>query len=1057
MHPVMPTPQLPRPEFCILGPLRVYLDGVEVRIAARRQRALLQLLLLNVGRVVPSERLIDQLWDGVPPPQAAVTLRSYVSTVRQALGGREGSGSALITKGHGYALAVPPESVDAVQLRVLADRGRAHLRNDENQHALTAFDAAVALWVGDPLAEIADHEVAQSALAELTETYLGAVEGRFEALLANGRHADAIPSLEAFAREQPLREAPAALLMLALYRAGRTPEALAVHRRFRHLLREELGIDPSARVEQLLGWILAQDPRLDAPPRVRETPVTTSTSPAAHSPAADEVGTTSSLSGPRTDIVGRTREMSVLQSRLDVLVRRRTGSLLLLAGEPGVGKTTLLEALETRAQESGVAVYRGRCPAATGGPAFWLWSQVIEALAARLTDDELTQAIAGAARPVAQLSHMVAERAGHPMPLTGDDAQALRFLLYEAVSTFIHRATDGRPTVITLDDIHWADLPSLELLAYLTPALADRALLLVAAYRDLQPDRSEALEATLATVSREDTADELAVAGLDHEEVASLARALNLVPADEEQAEALVTALHQRTAGNPFFVRQLARHISETAAERADPATAPVPAGVHHVIASRLRRLSDPTTDLLAGAAVVGRDFDLRSAAAAAALPLEEALDAFDEAIRHGLVEPASDDGVQARFTHALMHEVVLDQVPAGRRARLHARVAEHLMVSGASVDQLAEHLWAARGIAGASAIPAQLAAADAAAAVFAHERSEMHLRRALHLVESSDSKDPHLEITVLLSLFRLITAVRGWGNEDAHELVERARQLSVDSPLRDDAVRLWWSVFFFLLDRDDAASYALIARTLLSSLERRNSPPQPSETSPHHAALAAIHIMNIYADLADNQREAAERHLDAARAHVDAASPPELAAYDEHLHVMLLVIESGWAALTGDAATHVSSASAAIALADADGRPFPRAVARTLGISNAVYGGGPPTDALAIAAEAHELSRRFDYAWLATLAEAVHKWAEASITSNAADAIAFISDLLHEVELQGHHGPGSLIRLLLADLYAIDGRTATARETLITLRNRPGPYQCLLVDLVDRKLHALH
>ncbi|HYO39587.1 MAG TPA: BTAD domain-containing putative transcriptional regulator [Nocardioidaceae bacterium] len=1051
------TPQLPRPDFCILGPLRVYRDGVEVRVAARRQRALLQLLLLNVGRVVPAERLIDQLWDGAPPPQAAVTLRSYVSAVRQALGGRDEVGRALVTRGQGYALDVPPESVDAVQLRLLADRGREHLRNDEVQQGLAAFDAAVALWAGDPLAEIADHEVAQGAVAELTETYLGALEGRFEALLAHGRHADAIASLEAFVREQPLREGPTALLMLALYRAGRAPDALAVHRQFRRLLREELGIDPSARVEQLLGWILAQDPRLDVPPRLREAPVTPLASPTTRAPVEAAVGSSSSLSAPLADIVGRTREMSVMESRLDVLVSRATGSMLLLAGEPGVGKTTLLEALATRARERGVAVHRGRSPAATGGPPFWLWSQVIEALAARLTDDELRQAVAGAARPVAQLSHVVAERAGHPLPLTGDDAQALRFLLYEGVSIFIDRATGGRPTVITLDDIHWADIPSLELLSYVTPSLAGRALLLVAAYRDLPADRSEALEATLATVSRDDTADELAVTGLDHDEVASLARALSLVPADEEPAEAFVTALHQRTAGNPFFVRQLARHMSETAAEGTDPGTAPVPAGVQHVIASRLRRLSAPTTDLLAGAAVVGREFDLRTAAAAAALEVEEALDGLDEAIRHGLVEPAGDDGVQARFTHALVHEVVLDQVPAGRATRLHARVAEHLASSGSSsVDQLAEHLWASRAIAGASAVPAQLIAADAAAAVFAHERSEMYLRRALHLVERFDATDSHAEITVLLSLFRLITSVRGWGSEDARELVERARELSGASAVRDDAVRLWWSVFFFLLDRDDAASYTQVARTLLSALERPDNPAESSETSPHHATRAAIDLMNTYADLAEDQREAAERHLQAARGHVEAARPAELAAYDENLHVMLLVIEAGWAALTGDAAKHESSTNAAIALADADGRPFPRAVARTLGASTAVYL-SPPAGMLEIATEAHELSSRFRFGWLASLAEAIHKWAATCIGGDAADAIVVISALLRDLDRQGHHGSGSWLRLILADVYAVSGQTTAARDTLTTLRHRPGPYRCLVVDLVDRRLSALH
>ena len=135
-----------RADFRILGPLRVVLDGAELSIATPRQRALLVLLLMSVGRVVPTERLIDQLWDGEAPPQGAVTLRSYVSGLRQALGGPDGLGSALVTRGKGYCVDVPPGSVDAVRLRQLAERGHEDLRNHRPERALDAFDAAVESW-----------------------------------------------------------------------------------------------------------------------------------------------------------------------------------------------------------------------------------------------------------------------------------------------------------------------------------------------------------------------------------------------------------------------------------------------------------------------------------------------------------------------------------------------------------------------------------------------------------------------------------------------------------------------------------------------------------------------------------------------------------------------------------------------------------------------------------------------------------------------------------------------------------------------------------------------
>ncbi|HEX8509651.1 MAG TPA: AfsR/SARP family transcriptional regulator, partial [Propionibacteriaceae bacterium] len=242
-------PPGPRLRIGILGPLEVELDGRHVVIASLRQRALLVLLAMEAGRVVALDRLIDRLWDGSPPPQAAVTLRSYVSNVRQALGGPAGAAEAIATRGAGYLLELADEAVDSVRLRRLALEGHELLRQGHPGEALTVLEEAVGLWRGEPLAEVADHEAVRSTVTALTELYLGAVEARFEALLSTGRHLTALSDLEAFAADQPLREAPRALLMLALYRSGRTPEALEVYRSFRLLLREELGLEPSPRLQ----------------------------------------------------------------------------------------------------------------------------------------------------------------------------------------------------------------------------------------------------------------------------------------------------------------------------------------------------------------------------------------------------------------------------------------------------------------------------------------------------------------------------------------------------------------------------------------------------------------------------------------------------------------------------------------------------------------------------------------------------------------------------------------------------------------------------------------
>ncbi len=1033
-------------DFQMLGPLRVLVDGQEVPIATRRQRALLVLLLMSVGRVVPTERLIEQLWDGEPPPQGAVTLRSYVSNLRQALGGREGTGSVLATRGSGYVLDVPADSVDAVRMGRLAEQGREHLRQGRSVDALAAFDTAVGLWSGDPLAEIADHEAAQSTITQLTETYLGAVEGRFEALLSTGRHLDAIPLMEAFATNHPLREAPRAQLMLALYRAGRAPEALEVHRRFRALLRDELGIDPSARLEQLTQRILEQDPGLDgAPPSVPEaaprvpSPGGPGSRPARPAPPAPRAG---------RGIVGRNRELTTLRSHLDRLVTDGSGALVLLAGEPGIGKTTLIDAIEQDARDRGVAVHAGRAPAASGAPAFWPWSQVVESLAEGLDEDQLRRATAGSARPVAQLSQLLAERAGQLVPMTGDNPQTLRFLLYEAVSSFIRQATESAPVVITLDDIHWADVPSLELLSYLTPSLSARPVLVVAAYRDLPVDRTEGLDATLATVSREDIVEEVALAGLDPTDVALLTDDLLGTDNDTETRSRFVTLLHERTGGNPFFVRQLARLIVDAESYVTDPSDTPVPAGVRHVISSRLHGLPPAVDSLLAAGAVIGREFDLRTAAAAAGLPLDEALEAYDQAAQHGLVE---GEAGSRRFVHALVQEAVLDALPTGRSARLHADVAARLERDGtATPDELARHLWAARDLVGAAAVPALMSAAGSAASVFAHEQAEEHLRRALTLVRTAVPPEPGMELTVLLSLFRLIVTARGWGHSDARAVVDRAMDLAEAGTYDDQSARLWWSLFFFLLDRDDK-SYVEVASTLLSSFA-----DLPPTVGPGPAARAAVHLQNIFSALARDDRETAEDHLRTARALIDVAPIADLAAYDEHLHVMLLLIEGYWAALHDDLAGYRSATEAAIALAEADGRPFPRAVARTLAAVAAAPYLYDPAYVHEYASAALDLDNRFGYAWLGAVAEATDAYATGLLRGTPADAVETLTRMLESVEAAGRRGNVGVLLLMLADLYAADGRDDDARKALHRAREEPGPYQGLVIDVIDRKLSHL-
>jgi peptide/nickel transport system substrate-binding protein len=247
-------------EFRILGPFEARKNGRALEIGAGKQRALLAFLLLDAGAVVSTDRLIDALWGERPPASALNSVHVYVSQLRKVLG--EG---CLLTRGHGYLLALEPEQVDLGRFERMLGEGRELLAAGEATRASGVLQAALALWRGPPLADLASEPFAQGEIARLDELHLAALEERIEADLALGRHDQLVPELEALVRANPLRERLRAQLMLALYRSGRQAEALEAYRQGRMMLVQEVGLEPGRRLQELERAILSQDPALDPP------------------------------------------------------------------------------------------------------------------------------------------------------------------------------------------------------------------------------------------------------------------------------------------------------------------------------------------------------------------------------------------------------------------------------------------------------------------------------------------------------------------------------------------------------------------------------------------------------------------------------------------------------------------------------------------------------------------------------------------------------------------------------------------------------------------------
>ena len=247
-------------EFRILGPIEAEDNGLKLDLGGLRERALLARLLLSANRVVSADRLADDLWSGSPPPHSMATLRVYISRLRRALGGRA---DLLVTQAPGYRLNVADGELDAACFEGLVRTGEADLAAGRAGAAAGILRAALGLWRGPALSDVADLAFAQADAGRLEEARLAALESRIGADLACGWHASLVAELDGLASAHPLRERLTGQRILALYRCGRQAEALTAYATLRDRLAEELGIDPTPDLQRLYERILRQAPGLN--------------------------------------------------------------------------------------------------------------------------------------------------------------------------------------------------------------------------------------------------------------------------------------------------------------------------------------------------------------------------------------------------------------------------------------------------------------------------------------------------------------------------------------------------------------------------------------------------------------------------------------------------------------------------------------------------------------------------------------------------------------------------------------------------------------------------
>jgi DNA-binding SARP family transcriptional activator len=744
-------------EFRVLGTIEVAGPSPSQSPPGAKERAILARLLLDPGRTVSADALLDAAWDGVSREVAARSLAVRVANLRAFLEPDRDRGepsSLLVRDGPGYRLEVSADQVDAQRF----ERCLHTAAGLPAAAALDVLDGALALWRGAPFGDLADAEFARAEVRRLEELRSQAEEARARALVELGRPLEAVGELRRLAASDPLREELVRTLMLALYAAGRQVEALAAYRELAARLRE-LGLAPGAATRTLERRILDNDATLAAP-------------------AAE---------ARRAAPAGREPELARLRAALSrSLSGRRAG--VLAWGEPGVGKSTLVDAFLHDAMPSGALAGVGQCLAQRGpGEPYMPVLEALGALARGPAGDTVVAELARRAPTwLVELPWLLEE---------GEDAAAVRRraqgstrprMLREMLEA-LEAVCAAAPVVLVLEDLHWADDSTLDLVAALLRRREPARLLLLGTYR---PEGDPPVV---------ELAHELGVRGLCEElpvrrlAAAAVATHLEARFPSAPLPDGLAEVLARRSGGNPLFMRNLLDHwlaegmVAESAGAIAltrPPAAleAGVPPTLQAHIRDQLERLPAADAELLGAASVAGRDFSVDTLAAALDGEREAvAARCADLARRTRLIERR--DGGHA-FPHDLHREVLYELLPPDARARLHARVGAHLADSygPAAPDMAAElgfHFVAGRDP--ERAVRFLRLAAERAFGRNAHAEGIRHLRAALDAATALEAgtERTRSEVELLSSLGQALVATGGWSAAEAEDALLRARALA--------------------------------------------------------------------------------------------------------------------------------------------------------------------------------------------------------------------------------------------------------------------------------------
>lgn len=736
-------------EFRVLGALEVVRPLRSGPPPGAKERAVLARLLVDPGRPVAADALLDAAWPDSPRDQAARSLGVRIANLRSFLEPDRAPGApatVLLRVGPGYRLAIDSEQVDSQRARRLVSEAGERSPAD----ALALLDEALALWRGAPFADFTYADFAQGEIAALDELRRQAVERRAATLVELGREEDAVPELRRLLGGDPLREGAVRTLMTALYRAGRQVEALDAYRALCGEL-VELGLQPSAETRELEGQVLNQDEALRAKAVVAV--------------AAPPVAV------PSAALLGRERELARLHAAY-VAATRGDRHMVAFSGEPGVGKSAVVDAFRESIAGSESLIAAGQSIEHRGvGEAFM---PILEGLASMAAGPAAEMVVATLAdRAPTWLAEM-------PWLLDAEGFEALEYrtrgatrqrMLREIAEALDALARD-RPLVLILEDLHWADDSTLDLVDALARRGATARLLVIVTFRTERTSGGPEAQRLVHELSVRGACEHVALARLGAEDVVRYLA--GRVP--EPVASELGPVLAARSGGNPLFMRHLVDHWVDRGDVDADRG---LPETLRAYVESQLDWLAADDAELLGAASVAGGRFSIDVLAGALDRePGAIAARCATLARTTRLIERRADGYA---FAHGLDREVLYELLPEERRAALHRRIGELLEARyGARAPELAAELahHFVQGRDPGRAVKFLALAAGRSLSRSAYAEGVRQLRAALAAAGGLEAgiERTRWEVELLSQLAHALVATEGWASAGAEAALTDAR-----------------------------------------------------------------------------------------------------------------------------------------------------------------------------------------------------------------------------------------------------------------------------------------